>query len=288
MIGITTYRDAETSLWNNFVSLPFFHYYNPAQVIGDLSRIPRGTPHRRLSNKIQLVCGSSITVVDQSNKISILQLWSELQQLLLHRYLLAKPNPAHYALGILAHPPVLERIAPHSSKPIHITQNIDALALRVLESLPCTQEEKATSHPVESLIEMHGDIFVTRCTSCQHLRRSYEPQLASALANLEISEPNPDANLPEVTVNQLPKCGGDAWAGSNRYGRCGGLLRPEVVWFAEVPPKGGEIARKMSACDMLLVVGTSSIVRGYCLPLLKKLTCFRYYRFVRRRTMLLK
>jgi NAD-dependent deacetylase sirtuin 5 len=159
----------------------------------------------------------------------------------------------------------------------------------VLESLPYSPEEKdaGAPQPAEAIIEMHGDIFVTRCTSCQHLKRSYEPQLASALANREKSKPNPDVDLPEVTVDQLPKCGGDAWAGSNRYGRCGGLLRPEVVWFGEVPPKSGEIARKMSACDMLLVVGTSSIVRGYCLPLrdFRKLTVrvYHYYRFARQR-----
>lgn len=180
---------------------------------------------------------------------------------------MAKPNPAHYALGLLAHPPVLARIAPcHSlSRPSsirHITQNIDALALRVIESLPSDANMSSESSRVEeAIIEMHGDISVTRCISCQHINRSYEPQLASTLAHLELqSQPSmkPDGI---ITVDQLPKCGGDTWAGSNRYGRCGGLLRPEVVWFGEVPPQSGEIARMMSTCDMLLVVGSSSIVR---------------------------
>ena len=65
----------------------------------------------------------------------------------------------------------------------------------------------------------------------------------------------------EIPVEKLPRCGGDSWAGSNRYGKCGGLLRPDVVWFGEVPPQLGEIARKMTWCDLLLVVGTSALVR---------------------------
>lgn len=183
------------------------------------------------------------------------------------RYLLAKPNNAHRALAALAHPPTLARVAPQHTRPrvIHITQNVDALALRVLESLPTTEGD---SNPLakDALIEMHGDIFLTRCTSCNYIQRSYAPILAASLA--ELKQPpssstdgaKDEGAKPAVTVEQLPKCGGDAWAGSNRYGRCGGLLRPEVVWFGEVPPFMGEISRQMSTCDFLLVVGTSSTV----------------------------
>jgi len=179
------------------------------------------------------------------------------------RYLLAKPNDAHRALATLAHPPTLARIAPQHTRPrvLHITQNVDALALRVLESLPTTEGDNDPAK--DALIEMHGNIFLTRCTSCNHIQRSYAPTLAAALAELE-RRPAADGDQggakPVVTLEQLPKCGGDAWAGSNRYGRCGGLLRPEVVWFGEVPPMMGEISRQLSACDFLLVVGTSSTV----------------------------
>ncbi|KAG5644512.1 hypothetical protein DXG03_008254 [Asterophora parasitica] len=162
-------------------------------------------------------------------------------------YVLAKPNNAHRALGALAHPPTLARIAPNHASPrvLHVTQNVDALALRVLESLPPPDaprqagEDDGEDEPLppakDTLIEMHGDIFVTRCTVCQHVQRSYAPTLASALADLEAkastgtSSAEDGAHEPEITVAQLPKCGGNAWAGSNRYGRCGGLLRPEVV-----------------------------------------------------------
>lgn len=114
----------------------------------------------------------------------------------------------------------------------------------------------------EALVEMHGDIFVTRCTSCQHVQRSYAPFLAGALHELEQQiSADGESRLVALTREQLPKCGGDTWTGSNRYGRCGSLLRPDVVWFGEVPPSMGEIARQMSKCDLLLVVGTSSTVR---------------------------
>ncbi|KAG5653802.1 hypothetical protein H0H81_010472 [Sphagnurus paluster] len=183
-----------------------------------------------------------------------------------NRYLRAQANDAHRALATLAHPPTLARIAPQHTAPyaLHVTQNVDALALRVLESLPVLKGEDASAVE-EAIIEMHGDIFVTRCTSCNHTQRSYAPALASALAELEREvlgggAAASEAPGPVITLEQLPRCGGDAWAGSNRYGRCGGLLRPEVVWFGEVPPQAGEVSRRMSSCDLLLVVGTSSLV----------------------------
>lgn len=68
-----------------------------------------------------------------------------------------------------------------------------------------------------------------------------------------------------VPVADLPRCGGARWDGSNRYGRCGGLLRPAVVWFGEAPEGMGEIAKELNWTDMLLVVGTSSIVSSQSL-----------------------
>ncbi|KIK09431.1 hypothetical protein K443DRAFT_671335 [Laccaria amethystina LaAM-08-1] len=210
--GIPTYRSADESLWNNFDPNA---YATPQAFAKDPSGVWRWYHNRR------------------------------------KEYLKAKPNNGHRALATLALPSALSRIAPCSmSQPLHITQNIDSLSLRLLESLPLQSSTEA-----ESLIEMHGSIFVTKCTSCQKVTRSYAPSLASALEGDEDSNAKRD-----VPISQLPKCGGDSWAGSNRYGNCGGLLRPEVVWFGEIPPLMGEIARKMSRCDLLLVVGTSSTV----------------------------
>jgi len=159
-------------------------------------------------------------------------------------------------LAILNNPSTLSRIAPNAqSPPLHVTQNIDELSLRVLNEFPQDTKNDAEQH----LIQMHGSIFRTRCLSCQHVKHSYDPYLSSELKDLKAGE--------EIPVDKLPRCGGDSWAGSNRYGKCGGLLRPDVVWFGEVPPQLGEIARKMTWCDLLLVVGTSALVRLFSFKL---------------------
>ncbi|KDQ53340.1 hypothetical protein JAAARDRAFT_61372 [Jaapia argillacea MUCL 33604] len=166
----------------------------------------------------------------------------------------AQPNDAHRALSTLLIPSTLSRIAPSaSSPPLHITQNIDSLSIRVLDDLHSDLKPTTVEEYVK---EMHGSIFVTRCTSCQHVQRTYAPSLSSTLSELAV-----DGERYDIPHEKLPRCGGDAWGGSNRFGNCGGLLRPEVVWFGEVPPLMGEIARKMNWCDLLLVVGTSFTVQ---------------------------
>ncbi|KAM6494142.1 DHS-like NAD/FAD-binding domain containing protein [Amanita muscaria] len=165
----------------------------------------------------------------------------------------AKPNNAHRVLAVLNNPPTLSRIAPLAQQPLlHITQNIDELSLRVLDALPQDVQDIANEHT----IQIHGSILRTRCTSCQHILHSYDPFLAPALKDVQA-----DDELQDIPVDKLPKCGGDSWAGSNRYGRCGGLLRPDVIWFGEVPPQLGEVARKITWCDLLIVVGTSALVK---------------------------
>lgn len=167
------------------------------------------------------------------------------------RCLDAEPNPAHRALASLSLPSTISRLAPSLepqwSPPLLITQNIDSLSLRALSTAP--RDESSTTE--SSILEMHGSIFATRCTSCRHSQRTYAPSLASALNNTEASD---------IPISDLPRCGGEDWAGGNRYGNCGGLLRPDVVWFGEVPNHMGEIARRLNWCDLLLVVGTSSTV----------------------------
>lgn len=54
-----------------------------------------------------------------------------------------------------------------------------------------------------------------------------------------------------------------AVAGSPPYcGRCGNMLRPDVVWFGEALPLRTLAAAEdaASACDLMLVVGTSGVV----------------------------
>lgn len=82
--------------------------------------------------------------------------------------------------------------------------------------------EKAGS---ERLLHMHGEILKVRCLAC------------GAVAHDE-------TDLPED-----PRCG-----------KCGGRLRPHVVWFGEVPFHLPEILGLLRSCDWFLAVGTSGTV----------------------------
>lgn len=122
------------------------------------------------------------------------------------RALIAKalPNAAHHALVRL------EQRAPDYWL---ITQNVDGL------------HRQAGS---TKLSEIHGNIWMTRCTSCRLVRE--------------------DCTVP-LTI--LPHCGA-----------CGGLLRPHIVWFGE-SLAADDIQRSQDAattCDCFLIVGTSGLV----------------------------
>ncbi|KAJ7778804.1 sirtuin [Mycena maculata] len=154
------------------------------------------------------------------------------------RCLDAEPNAAHHALATFCLPLTLAQIAPS------LDPKWPARSSR----------SPACSPPAEKcILEMHGCIFETRCTSCAHVQRSYTPTPCSDALD---KAPDPSVPLP---IDQLPRCGG-ANCTINRYGRCGGLLRPNVVWFGEVPQHMGEIAKRMNWCDLLLLVGTSTTV----------------------------
>ena len=123
----------------------------------------------------------------------------------------AKPNRAHFALAELEGMGLLKAV---------ITQNIDNL-----------HREAGT----ENLIELHGNIFRIRCTSC-----SYRENLKG------------QGKLEEFLASkELPRCP-----------KCGSLLRPDVVWFGEsLPVKALEGAFELaSRADLVLVIGTSGLV----------------------------
>ncbi|PPQ71595.1 hypothetical protein CVT24_006455 [Panaeolus cyanescens] len=201
----------------------------------------------------------------------------------------SKPNAAHLALASLYLPSVKNRIiSSATSPPLHVTQNLDELSIRALDVLSCVDQEgdEAMKEGKENLIQMHGSLFQTRCLSCKHSKHTRDAYLAKAFRHITKSEETTSHNTKDtdgndiepfnsvaesaqvnaetfidIATEHLPRCGGDDWSGSNRYGRCGGLLRPDVVWFGEVPPLMGEIARKVTWCDLLIVIGTSGIVQ---------------------------
>jgi NAD-dependent protein deacetylase/lipoamidase len=78
-----------------------------------------------------------------------------------------------------------------------------------------------------NLVELHGNIWRTRCVAC--------------LEKFPVSE------VPEILP---PRC-------SN----CGGLLRPDVVWFGEtLDPENTAAAEAACKVDVFLVIGTSGDV----------------------------
>jgi NAD-dependent deacetylase len=79
------------------------------------------------------------------------------------------------------------------------------------------------------VLELHGDLWTVRCTQCH---QSFDKT---------------GIELPE-----LPSCE-----------RCGGMLRPGVVWFGEsLPDDVWQAAHAaIASCDCLLVVGTSAQVQ---------------------------
>ncbi|HHS12255.1 MAG TPA: NAD-dependent deacylase [bacterium] len=89
------------------------------------------------------------------------------------------------------------------------------------------------------VLELHGNIMRNKCVQCE--RKTDEIQ----------------AFLP----GQLPRCS------------CGGLLRPDVVWFGEMLPER-ELTESFQAsrsCDLFLSVGTSALVHpAASLPVLAK------------------
>jgi NAD-dependent deacetylase len=121
----------------------------------------------------------------------------------------ARPNAAHDAivrLSILAGDFLL------------VTQNVDDLHGRA-------------GLPKEKMVQIHGDIFETRCSRCA--KRAEE----------------------EEAEEQVPKCP-----------KCGALMRPGVVWFGEQldPDKIDIVENYLCAgpCDLVLVIGTTALF-GY-------------------------
>lgn len=80
----------------------------------------------------------------------------------------------------------------------------------------------------QNVLELHGALARVRCTACS------------------LEEERPDEDLPD-----LPKCR-----------ECGGLLRPDIVWFHEPLPEDTwlKAGRAAGLSECFLVVGTSAVV----------------------------
>jgi NAD-dependent SIR2 family protein deacetylase len=151
----------------------------------------------------------------------------------------AQPNAAHRALAALEQQGRVAQL---------VTQNVDGL------------HQAAGSRDV---VDLHGRVDVVRCLGCErHLPRAHvHAELVErnpAFAALDAAAaPDGDAALEAVSFESftVPECSA-----------CGGVLKPDVVFFGErVPP--GRVQQAFAAlerADAMLVVGSSLMVySGY-------------------------
>ena len=147
----------------------------------------------------------------------------------------AKPNNAHRALAALEAMGRAELL---------LTQNVDRL------------HQAAGSARV---IDLHGRIDLVRCMDCE--RRSPRDKLQDELSalntdwlDLDAAEaPDGDADLEGADFSSfvIPPCR-----------RCGGVLKPDVVFFGENVPRDRVDAafRHLAKADAMLIVGSSLMV----------------------------
>jgi NAD-dependent SIR2 family protein deacetylase len=158
----------------------------------------------------------------------------------------ARPNDTHRALAALEADGRVEQL---------VTQNVDGL------------HQAAGSRNV---IDLHGRIDAVRCLGCEQRVPRADVQAELVRRNARFAEldartaPDGDADLDavEFAAFDVPDCGA-----------CGGLLKPDVVFFGEGVPKE-RVARTAAAIersDAMLVVGSSLMVySGYRLVLAMK------------------
>jgi NAD-dependent deacetylase len=124
----------------------------------------------------------------------------------------AQPNPAHQAIA---------KLAQHAREFLLVTQNVDDLHARA-------------GSPKEKMVQIHGDIFVTRCSRCDFGRHDYEHEHEHESEDIDV-----------------PRCP-----------RCEGLMRPGVVWFGEQLPwhelRRVENYLEDGPCDFVIVAGTTA------------------------------
>jgi NAD-dependent deacetylase len=133
----------------------------------------------------------------------------------------AKPNAAHQALV---------RLANDAQEFLLLTQNVDDLHTRA-------------GMPTEKMVQIHGDIFITRCSRCDF-------QVREAGRGCP---PEPPASH-QTEVARCPECAS--------------LMRPDVVWFGEqLDPRKIDIVENflpLGDADLTLVIGTTALF-GYIL-----------------------
>jgi NAD-dependent histone deacetylase SIR2 len=111
---------------------------------------------------------------------------------------------------------------------------IALLAQKTLLHLCVTQNidtlERRAGVPAEQIVEAHGSFASHRCIEC--------------------SAPFPGDEMEDcVLAAAIPRCKAED---------CGGLVKPDIVFFGEaLPPAFGEARRKVADADLCIIMGTS-------------------------------
>jgi NAD-dependent deacetylase len=141
----------------------------------------------------------------------------------------AQPNAAHAAIATLAQ---------HADEFLLVTQNVDDLHARA-------------GLPKEKMVQIHGDIFLTRCSRCDFgfTERKHDHDHDHDHDHEHEQEQEQEQEKEEENV--VPRCA-----------KCGALMRPGVVWFGEQLPwtelRRVETYLDRGACDLGIVVGTTA------------------------------
>ncbi len=147
----------------------------------------------------------------------------------------ARPNAAHTVLAALERRGLVHGV---------VTQNVDRL------------HQRAGSRNV---VDLHGRLDVVVCLRCatRYRRTWWQRQLAAVNAGWAEQAahiaPDGDADIEEAdfAAFRVPDCP-----------RCGGMLKPDVVFFGESVPgaRRDTATAMMAAADGVLVVGSSLMV----------------------------
>ncbi len=151
----------------------------------------------------------------------------------------AVPNTGHLAVTALAEHGLLAGL---------VTQNVDGLH---------------TAAGATSMIELHGNLHRVVCLGCGAVspRAELDDRLRTAndgwSAPVEQRNPDGDVDLPEQAVRRFTVVD---------CRRCGGLLKPDVVFFGETVPadRVESSFALLSRARLLLVLGSSlRVMSGY-------------------------
>uniref|UniRef100_H0X428 NAD-dependent protein deacylase sirtuin-5, mitochondrial n=1 Tax=Otolemur garnettii TaxID=30611 RepID=H0X428_OTOGA len=139
-----------------------------------------------------------------------------------------EPNPGHLAIAECE-----ARLGRQGRRVMVITQNIDEL------------HRKAGT---KNLLEIHGSLFKTRCTSCGVVAENYKSPICPALSGT--GAPEPETQEARIPVEKLPRC-------------CGGIILSHLAWLSLPlqPQIYLNLCKPRVHCSVLaLQVGTSSVV----------------------------